>query len=375
MKVLVIDPWCSDKYAVYTKGLCDGLSKVVDLTLCSSFYITESSQYKIMPYFFVWSDKMKRGKIRAIVRGVEYFIAYCRIIRLIKKENYDVIHIEWALMHGLDNFFLKRMKRYTNKLVYTSHNVLPHIDGEKHIDELKVLHSKFDTILVHGESIKEEYLKYFPEDISKLEIQYHGVHLSQKLTFDLKNVSNELIKFIDDCPGRIIAFVGIIFYNKGADRVIKYWIQNHNTTDDRLIVAGELSQNYSELNSLMSEVENSKTIFYLPRYLNEDEYSYVLSKTDIVTIPYRHASSGIVYSAAAFTKPILYTNTGAINEYVGEQGGLCSQNDDGELYHCLDEVLSWDNDTVLKKGKALHERIYNEYDWDRIAQKLVREIY
>ena len=377
MKVLIIDPWCSDNYNVYTIGLCDGLSKQVELTICTSYYETlKTNKYKIIPTFFKVSDKMKNGFARTIIRGIEYLLAYHTIYRMIQRKHFDVIHVQWALMYPIDTFFLGMFRKHTNKLVYTSHNVIPHINGEKYIDQLKKLHNVFDSILVHGESIKKEYLEYFPEDESKLHIQRHGVHLTQKTTYNENCVDPKIKEYVRSNTGKLVANPGIIFYNKGTDRILNYWKNNKKNSNDKLIVAGKVDQMYGELQEAISDIENYENILYIPRFLTEDEYSYVLSHCDFVVIPYRHASmSGLIYSAAAFAKPVVFTDTGALKEYATDDCGFRAENSFEDLCRTLDKALDTDSNELSVRGQNLNNRIYSLYNWDVIAKKLIKEVY
>ena len=378
MKILVIDPWCSDKYEVYTIGFCEGLSNKVDLTLCSSYHENrKTDKYKIVPLFFRMSDCMKRSKFRTIIRGLEYVTSYMKICGMLKKQKFDVVHVEWALIHKIDIFFLKKMRKMgVKKLVYTSHNVIPHVNGEQHVEELRELHKYFDNILVHGIDIKKEYLSYFPEDRDKLCIQYHGVHFTQQTEYSISNVSEDLINFIKKCDGRLCIFVGNIFFNKGTDRVINYWLENENNSGNRLLIAGAYTNAYKELEDQKEIIEQKDNILFVPRFLNDDEFAYVVSKSQIVTIPYRHASmSGIVYSAAAFSKTIVYTDTGAISEYVGPNCGFVSENNDASYNEILSHVMKLPEQELEETGKKLHDWIYTNYDWNVITEKLKREVY
>lgn len=383
MKVLIIDPWCSDTGEVYTIGLCDGLSKIVDTTLISSFYETrKDNKYKIFPVFFRYSDRMnKRNKLRLVIRGLEYIVDYCKILHYVKQESFDVIHIEWALFYKIDNFFDKFLKKRCNKLVYTSHNVLPHINGERYIENLKKLHRNFDAIIVHGERIRQKYMSLFPEDKDKVYIQRHGIHFTQKTQFDINNIDKRLIDFINNrssmirIGGKLIVCVGGIYYNKGTDRVVNFWNNHEINSNNKLIVAGKVIAAYKELEVALKESINENMLF-LPRYLNDDEYSYVIYNADVLAIPYRDASmSGIVYSAAAFSKPIVYTNTGSLYEYVGDEGGFVAENTDIDFVNVMNYVIKRPVDELKICGWKLHERIYKNYNWDEISVKLVNEVY
>lgn len=376
MKVLIIDPWCSDEYEVYTIGLCEELAKLVQLSLCCSYYETrKSDKYAIVPCFFSRTDKMKRSIFRTLLRGFEYFFNYSKIYRLVKKERFDVVHVEWMLLDRVDYFWLKKIKKYTKKLVFTSHNVIPHVGKPKKYKSIRKLHSLFDSILVHGESIKEEYLKYYPEDSEKLQIQRHGIHFSQQTSFDKNKVDEKIVNFTEESDSTLAIVVGNIFYNKGTDRVINYWNKKHKNDSLRLLVAGSVTKPYQELESSIKNAKD-RNILILQRFLNADEYAFVLEKSSFVIIPYRHASmSGIVYSAAAFSKPIVYTDTGSIKEYIGSECGFMSQNSDKELEKTLDHVCSLDDLALKQRGSNLHNWIYSEFGWSNISKKLVENVY
>ena len=85
--------------------------------------------------------------------------------------------------------------------------------------------------------------------------------------------------------------------------------------------------------------------------------------------------SGIVYSAAAFSKTIVYTDTGAISEYVGPNCGFVSENNDASYNETLSHVMKLPEQELEETGKKLHDWIYTNYDWNVITEKLKREVY
>ncbi|MBQ7863268.1 MAG: glycosyltransferase family 4 protein [Lachnospiraceae bacterium] len=378
MKVLVIDPWCTkgSNLESYTIGLCEGLADKVTLTLCCGFYEEcDSKQFDVKKFFFRLSDTMKDGYIRKIIRGIEYCIAYCKIIGLASREKFDVIHIEWALWYALDIRIFSILKKLSNKMIYTAHNVIPHINGEKYIEQLRKLHSVFDNILVHGESIKEEFVTYFPEYEKKIEIQYHGVYFNQTEKYDVTAVDEKLKKFVNNCTGKLCVCPGLIFYNKGTDRIIRYWM-DYEKGNNCLIVAGKYEKKFTELDQLLSRINDYDNILFIPRFLNDDEFRYLLMNSDIISIPYRHASmSGIVYSAAFLSKPIAYTDTGALKEYFGENCGFRISNDDFLFFDGMKEVMKKDKSELKTIGINFHEWIYINYTWESIAKNLVKNTY
>ena len=147
MKVLVVNPWVGN-IAEYTKGLCEGLSNVCEVTLVTNYYdANDSRKYKIIKSFFRKSEKIERGFVRKALRGYEYYQTYRMIINMVKDNKFDIVHVQWFLMYSLDIGFIKELKRYA-KVVLTAHNVLPHVKGEKYIKKLSTIYDEVDMIFV-----------------------------------------------------------------------------------------------------------------------------------------------------------------------------------------------------------------------------------
>lgn len=378
-KVLLIAPWCSDENDSYSKGLAEGLAKYTDLFFCVNHLCKDYSiGHKKYPLFFRISDKLKKkkGLVRKagrIIRGVEYFFAYVQILKIIKNECIDVVHLQWPLFFVVDFFFLKKIKKLGTKIVFTSHNVIPHIDGLKHVSQLKKLHSLCDKIILHGNSLKNEYLQYFPEDEHKICISKHGTFPNTNLLCLENNVDEVIKTFVAKGDSLVVSFIGLVFYNKGVDRLLRYWKQNKRTKA-RLIIAGEITGPYLELSDLCSE-ENDLVLKVL-RHVNEDELAYIVSHSDIVALPYRHASmSGVVFTAAKYSKPIVYTDCGAISEYVDESCSIKSVNEDEAFYATMNSVLETSREELQIYGRMLNRKIYEECDWSYIGRQIVEQVY
>jgi hypothetical protein len=99
MRVLMIDPVGTHSPAQYTHGLCSGLSKLdgYQVTLFTNYYyypFLNRTIYPVQNIFYRRSENRKRSLYRNIVRGIEYIIAYIRILFLLKDNPFDVIHIQ-----------------------------------------------------------------------------------------------------------------------------------------------------------------------------------------------------------------------------------------------------------------------------------------
>ena len=121
MKILIIDPRCvnaSSSY-YYVTGLASGLAKRADVTLISvkDCAIPEDSGYKLKNIFYPLSQKMKRGKFRQALRGIEYILVYLRILLHCTFNKYDVIQVEWPIVYKIDKTVFKLLKRKTRLFV------------------------------------------------------------------------------------------------------------------------------------------------------------------------------------------------------------------------------------------------------------------
>lgn len=338
MKVLVVNPWVGN-IAEYTKGLCEGLSNVCDVTLVTNCYDTnDSRKYKVIKSFFRNSEKIERGFIRKTLRGFEYYQTYKKIIGMVKKHNYDIVHVQWFLMYSLDIKFIKELKKYT-KVVLTAHNVLPHVNGEKYIKKLNAIYDEVDMILVHGKSIKEEFVKYFSRYQDKVRIQNHGEMMARDTSFDIFKIPEDIQEKVQNANIKFL-FFGNVFYNKGTDILLKTWIDHFAKTNDLLIIAGRTTEKFDAFNELCIKAREIDNISFFNTYVEDNLLNYLISNSNVVVLPYRHASmSGVVFTAAQFKKTIICTEAGSITEYVrnGEDCFICRPTEE-ELRRQIEEI-------------------------------------
>ena len=377
MKILMINPWIGS-LADYTHGLCNGLEKnSQDVDMVTNVYDSygDSSKYNVIPLFFRLSEKMKRGVLRKIVRTVEYIYAYVRIFQMILRNKYDIVHVQWCLFYSFDVFALKLIKRNTKNIIFTAHNVLPHIDGERYLKKLEVLYRNFDRIIVHGNSIKEEFIHYFPQYTDKVFIQYHGCRLSINKKVSAQDVPDKILDTIKDRE-KIYIFFGGIFYNKGIDVLMRVWRENYSNSNNLLVLAGRIIEKYDELDY---ELKNTNAnVLILKGYLEDSLLDYLIDSSNLVMLPYRHASmSGVVFTAAQHSKTIITTNVGSIPEYL-ENGkdSIIINKDERQL---IEAIYNVENEVSVEElntmGRLLHENINKKYNWDTIASLLIHNVY
>lgn len=376
-RVLLIDPWGTANTSEYLNGLIYGLGSITDLTVFTNrhFILKVNANVDMHRVFFPKTEIMSQGILRKVLRGFEYIDGYRQIFKYLKTHNrYDVIHINWLLKYSLDVQYIKRLKQYSKKLVYTAHNVLPHINGEEYISQLDKIYAQCDQIILHGESLKKEFQKFFPKYVNKIYVQKHGCNLIPSIGYDESKVPKDIKVKISKYEKSYI-FFGNVFYNKGPDRLVNLWDSSWNNS--LLIIAGKRNGKYSQLDALKGKIEKSDNILELDGFIDENLLNYLIDKSIMILLPYRHASmSGVVFTAADFHKTILCTNVGALPEYL--ENGVDSfivENNDQAIREKINEIRYYKKEDLMEMGNRLGKNINNKCSWKKITSRLVDECY
>lgn len=376
MKILLVNPWAVNNDEFYTSGLTYALSQRVELDLATNWYYKgEKPSGHLFRVFFKKSEYSK-GKLRKAVRGLEYMKAYSRILKMAQNGKYDYIHIQWLLMYKLDIKFLKKLNMQGNKIVLTAHNAIPHVDSQKYIDNLRIIYKLVHTIIVHGEAIKAELLSVFPEFEAKIIIQPHGAILKKK-ELDESVAIDESIK--DRLQGKeTYIMFGNQFFNKGTDRLLKIWKEDYLADSTKLlIVAGRRINDYPELDNVLENIKPDDNMLYLEGYIKDEWLDYLIINSEAVLLPYRHASmSGVVFTAAEYSKTVLTTQCGAICEYM-ENGkdSIIVENNDEDFRNGLYKLMMLSSEERKEYGQRLYTNINEKYSWTKIAELLTEKVY
>lgn len=376
-KILLINPWGVNNDEFYTSGLTTALNKTQKLDLATNFYYEGSKPNgNYYPIFFKKTEKMSNSIFRKIYRGVEYIRAYQKLLKIIEKEKYDYIHIQWLLMYKVDRIFLKKIKELNVKVVFTAHNALPHVNGEEYVTQLKEIYEIVDVIIVHGNAIKEELLSVFPGLESKIVIQPHGAVLNRKAKPENYTIPVDVAERIQD--KELYIMFGNQFFNKGTDRLLKIWKNEYLAdTNKMLVIAGRRTNSYPELEEEQKNITQSNNVFIMSGYIEEELLDYLIQKSEAILLPYRHASmSGVVFTAAEYQRMVLTTRSGAICEYL-EDGcdSIVVENTDSDFSVGMKKLISLSHEERINRGINLYKNINAKYSWDSIVSILNETVY
>lgn len=379
MRVLIIDPWLEDgkNLYFYTTGLAGGLSKKCTVTVIGSTKLTKPDQadYKVKKLFFPFSNYMKVGALRRIVRGIEYILAYLRILIYAMFNNFDVIHIEWPLLYRFDAWVFRRLAKQCHTFVIKAHNVLPHSTGEKYLIEMKKIYACGDVVLVHGEPILKDFQKIFPDLSEKVRVQRFGIHMNHDMHYDLATIPEEIQKKVNEA-NKVLYFFGRFDFDKGLDLLADYWYEDHKNDDNLLVVTGLPDSEYEELKTTRRKLKDCNNVIFIEQFIPNYLLNYFVDHCNAVLLPYRkgYVSAGI-FTAAEFYKPVVATQFGAISEYVisGETGIISNSFD--QYRETLTTVCNMSNKRLKEMGKLNGNYIRETCNWDYIAEELSNKVY
>jgi glycosyltransferase involved in cell wall biosynthesis len=373
-RVVIIDPICIGRSGIeeYTEGLFKGLiNNKVDVYLFSHYRCGIKNK-RVYKFFLFFSERLKDGIIRKLIRALEYFLQSLFSILILLKIKPKVIHYNWLIFYPFDIIILSIIKKIMPnvKLIYTAHNVIPH-NLNYNNKRLLNLYLSFDKIIVHGQNLKDKLLFEFKTiESNKIYSSFHGKKRKLQQTNFNTNLSNGMT--LEN--NKYILFVGLINKNKGVDFLLKCWKRISNKNNYKLIIAGKVNENYQ---SFWDELKNEDdSIIIINEFLNTDDFNKLINYSKLILLPYVNGSvSGVLFSAAQFKKPVLSTNFGSINEYIinNSTSFISSSNDDFEKK--LQIILCFDVKKLNDYGIKNHEFISANFNWNVITKNLKTKCY
>ena len=348
--------YCNIKFITYPQ---------LDLTGAVTKEITDSfiKRYIKWPRFDLDEDNSQ-----SILNISDYLKS--RDIKLIN------IHIATTIKRKINYFttFILYMKKANKaKFVFTLHDVLPFDEDRKLIKLLKMFYSLADYFTVGNELEKEKLMKYFKISESKIKVVPHGIYN----LFDRGLYNQQMARSYLNLPKdkKIILFFGFLREYKGFDYLIKA-ARILQKKGDKFIVYVASGLKYAtkdivEKNLKLINKFNLQDNFLLNlTYLDALDLEAVFKASDVVALPYTHASqSGVMMMAFGFKKPVVITSNFYDKVWVDNKAGLVAKaRDEASLAENLSVLIN--DDTKLKEyGQYGYTYSLNKLGWDAIAKQ------
>lgn len=334
--------------------------------------------------------KLEHCKIKLIFRYSKYNFTLLKVISYIRtlaililfffKYRPEIVHIQWFRIPKLEYYYYTLLKKILGfKIVYTVHNILPHVikkgDKELYGNIYMIL---ADYLIVHTESSKNELSRLYGICVQKITVAPHG---PLKYAFSKSEVSDEIsrLKLKYDLKKRvIISILGYQSTYKGSDIIIKAWEDSDRLHSDEnicLVVAGKFRD-------VSVPLKNYNNLICIPEKLSDLEFNALLRMTDLLVFPYRVIEqSGLLLSAVCEHIPYCATNVGEllVPLKLGNVGWEIKNNTPQGISAMLNTILS--DVPKLKSIKSRTDdwqRVLDYYNWDRsayITENLYNEFY
>ncbi|MBT3742841.1 MAG: glycogen synthase [Polaribacter sp.] len=246
-----------------------------------------------------------------------------------------------------------------------------------------------DALIAVSEETKEDVLKHFNVDESKVRVIYNGINLQEYVT---TSETSTLDEYGIDKDTPYVLFVGRITRQKGIIHLVNA-IKYINPDTQIVLCAGapDTPEIGKEMEDAVNEVKKSrKNVIWIDKMLSKKEIIQLYSHADVFCCPSIYEPFGIInIEAMACKTAVVASAVGGIKEVVvhGETGFLIPVeqqksapfepiNPDKfakDLANGVNSVISNPSlrNSMAKKGR---KRVEDYFDWIAIA-KQVEELY
>jgi len=368
VRVLLVDQIYRVNYK-YTAPLANALRNLgVEVTVVGDCRSVPKSEDDALPLF-----NTSHKDVSKISKAMNYVGAWNTILKTVRQEAYDVVHVQWFQLSPVDAWFISRLKRIGVRVVVTVHDILPF--DEKPYDRhfLRRIYGTADWVIVQAEANRARFLQLFPEDGKKLRVIPHGHFLDYVEPAD-REAARERLGVPE---GRTTAlFFGQIKHVKGVDvllRAFARYVERYGD-DQYLIVAGNCwKTDIGDYQSIIRENERQLdgNLLFDARYIPDEEVPDYFAASDYCVLPYRDIyQSGVIQLCYAYKKPVTASDLPPFREIVedGRNGFICPVDDAEGLVNAMRRARETSNLKAL--GAEGYQKVRSLYSWDKIAGQI-----
>jgi glycogen synthase len=246
-----------------------------------------------------------------------------------------------------------------------------------------------DAVIAVSNETKEDVLKHFDVDESKVKVIYNGINLVE---YNVTDKTDTLVAHGIDPTKPYVLFVGRITRQKGIIHLVNAIKHIHRETQIVLCAgAPDTPEIAQEMKDSVEAVQKTRdNVIWIDKMLPKPEVIQLYSHADVFCCPSIYEPFGIInLEAMACETAVVASAVGGIKEVVvnDETGILVSveQQTEAPFEPLHPEKFSQDladsinylvnNPTIRKQmGLAGRQRVESTFDWAAIA-KQVQELY
>ncbi|MBN1693980.1 glycosyltransferase family 4 protein [candidate division WOR-3 bacterium] len=309
----------------------------------------------------IFENKKTQRFIANLTQTPEIFFGHLRLRGKLKKNT--ILHFLWFTVPSIEKYIIPHLGNA--KILYTAHNLLPHREHPRDLQNLKKLYSCMQKIIVHDNETKNKFYEIFNIPVSVTTIPHGNAEIFYN-TFDRTtdlDSKNFYSKMFPRLKRPIFLFMGPIKKYKGLETLsTAINILNKKNLDYSVIVKDKIKK----------EIKNLYPLVAYPSY---SMLGLIYRNADAVILPHKNISQSItLFEAGYFKKPVIVSKTGGLKETVrhGKDGFIFEKDSPTSLADKMEGFIDMSSNQIEKMGENFKDHLIKEYSWDNITEKLIK---
>ncbi len=299
---------------------------------------------------------------------------YASLVLYLFKHRKGVVHFTGIFRNELilgDGFLLSLCFRIlSSRFIYTVHNVLPHSKENNQFFKwiYRLIYKLPDTLLVHTRLAKKQLMDQF--SVPEKKIIVISIGLNEEIPITGLNREEARKHFGFGIEDRVILFFGKGDKYKGLDVLIEAF-NRLDLISTKLLISGWFP-NFSYRQQIVSALSAScrkKDILLFEQFIPNDEVEVFFKSADVLALPYRNVyQSGVIFLCFSFGLPLVATEVGSIREFVEDDMGIISRENDpqglADAFRSFFETQDrFEREKIATKAQ--------KFKWEKICQTIV----
>ena len=380
LNVWLLDPAQLTPY--YNVTLADALVQ----TGCNVRYIASpylydtnlsySDRFKIDYLYFkgLHNPKLIRyPNLRRILRGISYPLGHLQLIRQLRQNRPDILHIQWSRVPHVDYRLVKAARDLGIAVIHTVHDVIPSYAPNASTGPLERVFSLANALILHTQTNRTEFHKQYPTiNLERTHviplINAHYMATPDNVT---QTLAREQLNLPLSVP--IFLFFGAIRPYKGVDLLIAAFNEARKTMPElHLMIAGK--PDTPEDQAILEIGRRSPNIHVTSGFVPYEAMWQYYIAADIVVLPYRSITqSAALLSAMDFGKPVIVTNVGGLAETLDGNGWVIPPNDIDLLTNVIRDAAN--NRVQLEKMGHRSLQLIEQNHAPAVVAERTRKLY
>ena len=349
-----------DYYLIATNATRQGA--VINIELKNEGGVFSGTEYPELRSIEGWMDL---SNVFIVNKPVEHdwgwlsFRVSWQLMKMLKRGNYDIIHVTWPLRYSCFPLYVLR-----KRMILTMHDPIPHSSDEtmqNWFHRWCSIRLTPDFILLN-KTQKKDFMERYNVSEERIHISRLSIYTHLQHTVPAEPLCDKpYMLFI----GSIQPHKGIEYFCQAMEQIVK------ENPDVHAVIAGK-GQFYFE----KRKYEENPHYKFINRFITNEELASLISNCIAVVCPYTDATqSGVVMSAFALNKPVIATNVGALPKMMEDNrhGFIVPPRDSKALEQAINQIIqpgtAEQMSENIRKDYSLGER-----SWERIATE-VYDIY